>query len=260
MGSSADRSLTGPGLIRRRIADIGMIAEPDILSLAMALQNSRLRGVMATAGLRPEQAAELRAGLARPLSVRRPLYPLLECDAAIRNLIVRDYRSKDTAVHEVSTWASGRGLSSRSAAALEQAVDELLLNALYDAPHDANGRPRYLELSPRQRLDRQALPGEQAEVRYASDSRRVIVAVRDHFGGLRRSTVLDYLVRCALAQTARRSPLEDKPGGAGVGLYLVAGIASELLFRLRRGRFTEVVCVIYRERVRSLRALVIDDL
>jgi hypothetical protein len=239
--------------------DILMLAEGDVLAMTTALQNTRLRGVLSSAGLTPEQAAELRAGLSRPLSARRPLHPLLSRDASVRSLTIGDYRSKDTAVHQLSNWAAGRGLSPRSVSAFEQAMDELLLNALYDAPQDANGRPRYVGLSPRQRLDSKALPGEHAEVRYGSDARRIVVAVRDRFGALRRSTILDYLIRCASAQNARRSPLEEKASGSGVGLYLVAGAASELLFRLRRGRFTEVAYVIYRDRPRPLRSLLIDD-
>lgn len=244
---------------RRRSADILLLSEMDLLGMAGALESSRLRGALSTANLTSEQVAELRAGLSRPLSVRRPLHPLLSHDAEIRTLTVGDYRSKDTTVQKISGWAATRGLNARTAAALEQAVDELLLNALFDAPQDANGRPRYVGLSPRQRLESKALPGEHAEVRYASDDKRIVVAVRDRFGALRRTTILNYLVRCASAQNARRSPIEEKAGGAGVGLFLVAGAASELLFRLRRGRLTEVVYVVYRERARPLRALIIDE-
>lgn len=236
-----------------------LLGESDILSMAAAVENSRVRGAIATSGLSPEQISELRAGLGRPTSVRRPLHPLLSRGATLRSLMVSDYRSKDITVQQISNWAASCGLNSRSVAALEQAVDELLLNALFDAPQDANGRPRYVDLTPRQRLECKALPGEQAEVRYTSDDRRVVVAVRDRFGALRRNTILNYLIRCATAQNIRRSPLDNKSGGAGVGLYLVAGAASELLFRLRRGQLTEVVCVVYRERARPLRALVIDD-
>lgn len=244
---------------RRRSADILLVGEADILAMATSLQNSRQRGVVATSGLSPEQAAELRAGLARPFSVRRPLHPLLARQTAVRTLIVGDYRSKDTAVTQVASWGASLGLSARTVDSLEQGVDELLLNALYDAPQDGSGKPRYVGLSPRQRLESKSLPGEQAEVRFGADQRRVVVSVRDRFGSLRRGTILSYLIRCATAQTSRRSPLEQKAGGAGVGLYLVAGAASELLFRLRRDRSTEVIFVVYRERARPLRALVIDD-
>ncbi len=244
---------------RRRSSDIILLDESDLLRLFTALQNSRQRGVLSTVGLSLAQAAQLRAELCRPRSLRRPLHPLLDRAATIHRLFVGDYRSKDSAVHRIGNWAAECGLNSRGIAALEQAADELLLNALFDAPHDANGRPRYVGLSPRQRVSSKMLPGEQAEVLYASDKRRVIVSVRDCFGALRRATVLNYLIRCAADQNARRSPLEAKAGGSGVGLSLIAGAASELFFRLRRGQLTEVSYVIYYERARPLRALLIDD-
>ena len=53
--------------------------------------------------------------------------------------------------------------------------------------------------------------------------------------------MLDYLIRCATAQARHASPLEQKKSGAGVGLFLTAMAASELLFRLWRGRLTEIV-------------------
>lgn len=258
-GPAEPRGPQRPGRVRRRSADILLVGDADILAMATSLQNSRQRGVVAAGGLSPEQVAELRAGLSRPFSVRRPVHPMLARQTALRTLIVGDYRSKDTTVTQVAGWAANLGLNARTVASLEQGVDELLLNALYDAPQDASGRPRYMALSPRQRLESKALPGEQAEVRFGADSRRVVVSVRDRFGTLRRGTVLSYLIRCATAQSARRSPLEQKAGGAGVGLYLVAGAASELLFRLRRDRSTEVIFVVYRDRSRPLRALVIDD-
>lgn len=258
-GPAEPRGLQRSVRVRRRSADILLVGDADLLGMATSLQNSRQRGVVATGGLSPEQVAELRAGLSRPFTVRRPLHPMLARQTGLRTLLVGDYRSKDTTVMHVAGWAASLGLSARAVASLEQGVDELLLNALYDAPQDASGKPRYVALSPRQRLESKSLPGEQAEVRFGSDPRRVVVSVRDRFGALRRGTVLSYLIRCATAQTARRSPLEQKAGGAGVGLYLVAGAASELLFRLRRDRSTEVIFVVYRERARPLRALLIDD-
>jgi hypothetical protein len=86
------------------------------------------------------------------------------------------------------------------------------------------------------------------------------VAVRDPFGSLRRETVLDYLSRCAQAQAERQSPLSARSSGAGVGLFLIACAATELCFRLRQGRRTEVVCTFdMRPGGHQLRALFIDD-
>jgi anti-sigma regulatory factor (Ser/Thr protein kinase) len=229
------------------------------LPLCDALESTDSLGVISSHGLSPDELHSLRRTLARPQSARRPLHPALPTGERGASLLVASYAGKDQAVQSLGEFAAQNGLSRRAVAALEQAVDELLLNALFDAPCDDRGQPRYLVQSPRERLAIVARPGEEAEVRFAADDRRVVVAVRDPFGALRRSTVLRYFRRCALAQQARQSPLEQKTGGSGVGLFLVLSTASELLFRLHAGHSTDVVYTIYRQRPWPLRALLIED-
>jgi hypothetical protein len=240
-------------------SQIALQGDSDLLAMAQALLARTARGVVATQGLQAAQAQLLRVGLGRPLSARRPLHPLLAHGTPVYSRLVSDYRDKDYTVAELGTWASDLGLAPRYSAAIEQALDEMLLNALYAAPRTPSGGPRYGHLSASERLLLKAPPAEQAVVRYGADQQRVVIAVRDRFGALRADTVLAYLARCAESQLARKSPLEDKASGSGVGLFLIATSASELLFRLRAGRLTEVVFALYRHRPRPLRALVFDD-
>lgn len=248
-----------PFSLGQRRAGLRIVAESQPLALCDALDAPDSLGVISSHGLLPEQLGSLCHSLARPRSARRPLHPALPLGEQGQRLAVATYAEKDQAVQRLCDWATQLGLSRRAVAALEQAVDELLLNALFDAPCDAAGVPRYVALSPRDRLAITAAPGEEAEVRFAADAHRVVVAVRDRFGALRRETILRYFRRCALAQQARQSPLEQKVGGSGVGLFLVLGTASELCFRLRAGRTTDVIYTLYRERPWPLRALLVDD-
>jgi hypothetical protein len=234
--------------------------------MVSALRSPRLVGALCSEGLETDRVRELGRGLAMPPSVRRPLHPLLARGVAVHSLEVDDAHSKDAAVAAVSRMARAHGLRRRACGDLEQALDEMLLNALYDAPLDETGRPRYTQLSPAARLAVRLPPGERALLRHAGDDRRYVVAVRDRLGALRRGTVLDYIGRCALAPRDRRDPLLAKPGGAGVGLFLIACAASELLFRLQKGRVTEVVCSLDMTRgvdrdrpCGGLRALFIED-
>ncbi len=245
--------------VARAGSQLALLGESDLLAMAQLLLAGPARGVLATQGLLAEQIAALRAGFSRPLSARRPLHPLLALATTIHSRLVSDYRDKDYTVAEVGTWAESLGLSPRFSAAIEQAVDEMLLNALFAAPRKPSGGPRYDHLSAAERLLIKAPAGEQPVVRFGADARRVVVAVRDCFGALRASTVLTYLCRCADSQRSRSSPLENKVSGSGVGLFLITTSASELVFRLRRGRLTELVFALYRERPRPLRALIFDD-
>ncbi len=236
-----------------------LLPDADLLGLATALRQSEALSAVSTSQLSDEVLSALGQRLFRPPTVRKPLHPLLPAQCRVTELEVSDYREKALTVGIVADWAAEQGLPSRHVLALEQAVDELLLNALYDAPRDETGSPRYAGLSPADRVALRALPGESARVRFASDGVRVVVGVADFLGQLRRDTVLDYLIRCAMAQARHTSPLENKKSGAGVGLFLTASAASELFFRLWRGRLTEIVFCQYLRRPRPLRVLLVDE-
>jgi hypothetical protein len=96
----------------------------------------------------------------------------------------------------------------------------MLMNAVYDAPGQT---------------------GVQADavLQLACDGRRFGVTVRDSFGTLTRATVLRYLHKC-LHQTRQ---IDDKVGGAGLGLYMLANTASAVVFCVKPGVSTQVTCV-----------------
>lgn len=241
---------------RSRLA-VGLCAACDLLKMSQCLQAHALDGVLATEGLDEATLAALRAALSRRHTVRHPLHPLLDPAAPIRSLQL-DHAGRHHAMAQVADWLEAARIAPRHAATVDQALDELLSNALYDAPRDGSGMPRYQGVSVEERPYLPVRPGEQAEVRVALDEHRIVLAVADPWGALRREQVLTSLVRCALAQAQRQSAVEHKTSGNGVGLFLVALSASELFFRLRQDRRTEVIFCLYRTPPRMLRALIFD--
>lgn len=233
----------------------------DLLAMTALLSMDGVHGVVNSAGLEAAQVQALCLGLCQ--RGWRGLHPLLPPDVPVRSWEIGDYQQKSIAAAEVGRLAAAHGLRRRACDQVEQATDELLMNALYDAPVDVMDgelRQRYLHVPAAERVGCAAAPGEGAILRCGGDGRRFAVVVRDPFGSLRRRTVLSYLHRCARAEAERRDPMEHRPGGAGVGLYLIARDATELIFRLRAGQMTEVVYAIDRDsHPPSLRALLIDE-
>ena len=174
------------------------------MELLVSLTQTEAPGILSTVTLSPQQAAELRIRLTQPPTVRRPLHPLLARSTVILQRSVDSYQRKNQVVAELGDWARNQRLADRHAAALEQAVDEMLLNALYSAPRDAQGNSKYAELSTAERARHQAPPAEQALVRFGCDAHRLVVAVRDPFGALQVGTVLRYLLHCAQSQQQRK--------------------------------------------------------
>jgi hypothetical protein len=121
-----------------------------------------------------------------------------------------------------------------------------LVNAIYDAPVDATGQPRFA-------ADRKAeirlADHERPSIRLAADGGRVVFQVCDPFGRLERRRVLDSLSR-ALAT----GELDRSGGGAGLGLAQCHHASSALFFDIAPGQHTEVTAVFDLElNVRELR-------
>ena len=112
-------------------------------------------------------------------------------------------------------------LSDEKLRRVETAADELMLNAVYDAPRDERGHPLHADIDRRTPVTLTAQA--QVRVRWGCDGRTFVVSVADRFGALERATVCrahPAPARRALAAPRpharpRRQP--DPTGGAGLG-------------------------------------------
>ena len=155
----------------------------------------------------------------------------------IHSAVVGDYQEKSRCIAQISEFAESMGVRRKYRDSIEQSLDEMLMNALYDAPTDDQGQPIFAEIPTRTRI---ALRVEQqVVVQYACDGQRFSIAVRDAFGTLERGTVLRYLYKCLHAE----QQIDRKIGGAGLGLYLMTSSSSEVYFNVLPGVATEAVCV-----------------
>jgi hypothetical protein len=127
-------------------------------------------------------------------------------------------------------------LGKRKLEALETIAEELITNAFYNAPVDAQGRRRFAHLGRRE--DVVLLPEEAIRVTIASDSDRVAISVKDPFGSLPPATVPGYLSKC---MQRGEDQVDNKQGGAGLGLYFVYQSVSHLAVNIAPGRFTELL-------------------
>jgi hypothetical protein len=163
---------------------------------------------------------------------------------------LRDYKGRTAAIDEVLAFAEKVGVRRQVRTAIGQVCEELLMNALYDAPVDEHGNPIFAEVEVKARLDR--LSPRPVSIRYAATDSGFAVSVRDRFGRLDKATVLRYIDKCL------HSPqqIDRKVYGAGLGIYLIANAATQFVLNVAPGMATEVVCTFDRKTARgSLRAL-----
>jgi hypothetical protein len=146
----------------------------------------------------------------------------------------------------VLDFAESQKMRRQVRSAIGSVCEELLMNALYDAPVDEQGRMLFAEVDGKSRLDQ--LSPRPVSIRYAATDFGFAVSVRDRFGRLEKATILRYLDKCLLAGA---NQIDRKIYGAGLGLYLVANAASQFVVNVAPGMATEVVCWFDRKGVRT---------
>ena len=136
-------------------------------------------------------------------------------------------------VAALAAQVRARGQSARVASMAMLVADELLSNAVHNAPVDETGDhyrrdlARDTELS----LDER----HQVRLRWGCDARYLAIEVTDGFGSLDRDTILRAL-----------APAEVREGaaGAGMGISLAYRSCDHLVFNLAPGRRTEIIGLI----------------
>jgi hypothetical protein len=153
---------------------------------------------------------------------------------------VAGYEEKREALLEVADYAKEAGARRQTVARIESVADELLMNALYDAPAVRFGvRPRIGE---RSRAGLGPMGHERALVRYACDGRYFALSVRDNYGELTKDAILDNLARARAERGTPRLAAEEGQG-AGLGLYFILSSVTRFIANIDPGRTTEVVCL-----------------
>lgn len=136
-------------------------------------------------------------------------------------------------IDRIAEAVRARGQSARVASMAMLVADELISNAVHNAPIDAAGArprkdlPRHVDL---------ALEGrDTVRLRWGCDARYVAIEVTDQYGSLDRATILGALAR---------QDIRDSGGGAGMGIALAYRSCDHLVFNLAPGRRTEIVALI----------------
>jgi hypothetical protein len=182
----------------------------------------------------------------RAEKARNPLgpEPYLLCSVPIHERLVGGSTDKDETLAQLLADAQRYGLSDEKLRRIEVASDELMLNAVYDAPRGDDGKPLYADIDRRTPV---ALAAQaQVRVRWGCDGRNFVVSVADRFGALPRAAAAQHVSRLLDARSPRltRGPV-SAGGGSGLGLVLAFTAANQLIVQVDPGRSTEVTAVLY---------------
>jgi hypothetical protein len=209
----------------------------DKAHLIQLFSHERLRNLIA----RNDQVAEEEVIITVEKILRQDIFGIdkyLTWGVSFVEEPVKDSAEKKNQIDRVAEFVRNLRCDERYIRMAEIVADELLMNALYDAPVDENGRSLYAHLP---RSERVTLQDNQAKLMYGSDGRFFVIACRDHFGALRAPTVVHYLKKCFSQDEYQ---VDSKSGGAGVGFYMIFQSISQLVINIQPGKMTETMGLI----------------
>ncbi|HEY1812362.1 MAG TPA: PEGA domain-containing protein [Kofleriaceae bacterium] len=226
-------------LLPRLVGDtrvIAVLARGQLASVVdVMLRSDRVVAMMTTESF---DSRELAALATRTLAGDIfGLEKLVRWGTLVHSQLVSDYQEKSLAIAQISEFAEHMGVRRKYREAIDQCLDEMLMNALYNAPVDDKGQPVFSDIPTKTRVSLRV--EQKVVVQYACDGTHFCISVRDAFGTLQRETVLRYLDKCLHSE----QQIDRKVGGAGLGLYMMVNSASTVLFNVLPGVATEVACV-----------------
>ncbi len=123
-----------------------------------------------------------------------------------------------------------------------QVAEELLMNAIYDAPTDKSGNSLFNHLSRKTEVVLET--HLQSTIKYGCDGIYLAVSVTDPFGSLTKDVIINYLDSCYSGQAGS---LNDGKGGAGRGLHQIVENSDLTIFNVKAGQRTEVISIFFTE-------------
>ncbi|HTL36671.1 MAG TPA: ATP-binding protein [Kofleriaceae bacterium] len=212
-------------------------AEPLRRSLKYLVETTTINSVLGRKDFESAPRAWEVLMLARRLgtSTPPPLSAYLDWGFSSVDIDVRTTTDRDSAVSQIQLFVGQLNLPKRVSEMFGELGHELLMNAMYDAPVDAQGKPKY---AGDRKADIKLAETERPTVRLATDGSKLVLQVRDPFGRLERRHVFD-----GLARGLAGGEMDQSHGGAGLGMMVCHNSSSAMFFDVAKGRHTEVTAL-----------------
>ncbi len=156
----------------------------------------------------------------------------------IYNMDIESYEEKLRALDVLNSYAELAGARGAVRDRMALVAEELIINGMYHAPVDENGKPKYRHL-PRKEMSKLTFD-RPVKVTCASNGQHFAVAVRDSYGSLDKPTIVKFLAKAA---EAKLTPEQQRDQGAGLGLVTALKSASKLVFNIAPDTGTEVIAL-----------------
>ncbi|MCX6126757.1 MAG: hypothetical protein NTV34_18665 [Proteobacteria bacterium] len=153
---------------------------------------------------------------------------------------VTSSRDREPCNAEVQKWVETYGLSRNIGRLAFGITEELLMNAIYDAPV-AGGRAHYENIE--RTVHRDLKADEYSDLRYGCDGNIFAISIQDPFGAFHRDKWWHY-ARKILKRDDADSLIDTKKGGAGLGIFKMLYSSHGVICNIEVGKMTEVIVLI----------------
>ncbi len=163
----------------------------------------------------------------------------LRTGSRIVSFPVTSSKDRDPLHSETGNFVTSCGLSQSLALTAKQIVQEMLLNAIYDAPNAAG----HHQVKERSGHPVDLAPEDRSRLQLGFDGEILAISVWDPFGLFKRETFFNY-ARKALFRANSEDIIDTKIEGAGLGLMTVYLKSHGLICNVDPGHGTEVIALI----------------
>lgn len=165
------------------------------------------------------------------------LASLLSLNVPLERMDLNQSIQKESVTSVVRTFLEDRKCNSRSANIITNAVDELLMNAMYNAPVNSDGSKRYGLHIPINEII--SLDGrDEISIEVAYEEPYILISVTDLYGSLKRTILLEHIARSF--NGFQHFGIQQVGSRAGLGLALIFRAGGSYHFSIDPSRRTTV--------------------
>ncbi|MCM0604687.1 MAG: hypothetical protein KA715_01205 [Xanthomonadaceae bacterium] len=217
---------------------VHFIVQSDELNDSKAIISSPLYGNLLQRNYEPQSETAGLYGrfLKRELADKAlGLENMLSPGAKIQTIKFTRTSQKQDAVEAIRNYVISAKFKARLSSVIANAVDELLMNAMFDAPVDEMNKRIYTQTSRNTNIN---LEGKAlVEMKVGFDENYLAVTVADQFGSLKKAAVVTHLMKSYIDESYK---LKLTSAGAGLGLGNVFRSGANFIFSCDQGVRTEV--------------------
>jgi hypothetical protein len=164
----------------------------------------------------------------------------LRTGARTRKFDVTSSRDREILTPQLGNFVLDQGLTQHVASTVRKICEEMLMNAIYDAPRAAG---RVVPQDRQARANMELAPGDQAVMEIGFDGEIVAISIRDPFGLFERDVFFSH-ARKVLLRGNSEEILDKKEEGAGIGMMTLYFNSHGLVCNVAQGKATEVIAMI----------------